>query len=192
MPPIKRRSLEEDPPNHPRLTDLELSLSQRTQASCDRIELGALGEHIALRYFESESYLLEAKNWRGRSGELDLILYHQHTLVVVEVRTTSTTWLERPAEATPLSKRRQVARCTNEYLLSRPPQASPILDIRFDICGVLIPRSSFTEVQQILKREPHQTTQTPTPDQDLGQLFAVPRGVSLDHVENAYYSPWAF
>ena len=135
-----------------------------------RDQLGAYGERVALMYLEESGYLLEAKNWRGQRGELDLIMRRDTLLVIVEVRTTSTRWLERPAEATPLKKQRQVARCADEYLAQRHPRAPQVIDIRFDIIGVFTP--SYTQFQ--------------------GELSALPDHVELDHIEDAYHSPWAF
>ena len=127
-----------------------------------RLELGQLGEQLCARHLEAEGYELEALNWRGRSGELDLVARQGSTLVVIEVRTTRGDWLERPAEAVTLTKQRQVARCADEYLRSRPQLAPPVEVIRFDVVGVrLTPPWSQPEV-------------------------------SFDHEEGAFESPWAF
>ena len=126
-----------------------------------RNTLGHQGEQIARHYLEEHGYVLEAQNWRGQRGELDLVMRHDTLLVIIEVRTTSTRWLERPAEATPLSKQRQVARCADEYYAQRQLTSPHILDIRFDIIGVLITSDSDPIIE-------------------------------IDHVENAYYSPFAF
>lgn len=129
-----------------------------------RSALGAHGERVALEYLETSGYALEAKNWRGRRGELDLIMRHESTLVIIEVRTTSTRWLERPAEATSLSKQRQVARCADEYYQQRHPKSAEILDIRFDVIGVLITSSEASELAT----------------------------AEIDHIEDAYCSPFAY
>jgi putative endonuclease len=134
---------------------------QTSPHSDQRLELGAQGEQIALTYLEESGYILEAKNWRGQRGELDLIMRRCSSLVIVEVRTTSTRWLDRPAEATPISKQRQVARCADEYCHQRHPSAPEIFDIRFDVIGVLMNPDSL-------------------------------HAPEIDHVENAYYSPFAF
>jgi len=126
-----------------------------------RLTLGTQGEQFALDYLEEHGYILEAQNWYGQRGELDLVMRRDTLLIMVEVRTTSTRWLEKPAEATSLSKQRQVARCADEYLTQRHPGSPHILDVRFDIIGVLITSSS-------------------------------PQMIEIDHVENAYYSPFAF
>ena len=140
-----------------------------------RNKLGMYGENLAQSYLEENGYIVEAKNWRGEIGEIDLVVRKISTLVIVEVRTTSTSWLARPAEATPLSKQKQVARCTNEYLSQRNQQdASDIDYIRFDIIGVLLPKSLLQQKSNGMLKH-------------INGL-----GVVIDHVENAYTSSWAF
>lgn len=169
----------------------------------NRLTLGAQGERIALSYLEECGYLLEAKNWRGRRGELDLVMRVDATLVFVEVRTTTTRWLDRPAEATPITKQRQVARCADEYYQQRHPAAAQITDIRFDVIGVLISSEVSEQTGASLAGSPlenvsatraasadSQGVVSPTP-RDL-PLSASPLGYEIDHVEDAYHSPFAF
>lgn len=140
-----------------------------------RTNLGAYGESLAKTYLEAEGYIIEAKNWRGQRGEIDLVVRKDSILVIVEVRTTSTSWLERPAEATPLTKQKQVARCADEYIKQRNQHSVPNIDyIRFDVIGLLVPKISL--------------------EKDSKDLFehSEELGIVIDHVENAYTSPWAF
>lgn len=124
---------------------------------------GALGELLAQQYLITEGYELEAKNWRGERGELDLIVRQDDLLVIVEVRSMSSSWLDRPAEATSPKKQKQVARCADEYLSKRPQTLAQIIHIRFDVIGLIIPNNDCST-----------------------------SSIQLDHVENAYSSPWAF
>jgi putative endonuclease len=151
------------------IKDREMMSKHNTRAA-----LGSQGERLAQAYLEAEGYQIESINWRGQRGELDLIVRQADILVIVEVRTTSTSWLDRPAEATPISKQRQVARCADEYLSKRPSHLPKIIDIRFDVIGVLIPKYAITDDQV-----PTMTSISETK-------------ILLDHVDNAYSSPWAF
>jgi putative endonuclease len=151
------------------IRDREIMSKQNTRAA-----LGSLGERLAQAYLEAEGYHIESINWQGQRGEIDLIVRQADILVIVEVRTTSTSWLDRPAEATPISKQRQVARCADEYVSKRASHLPKILDIRFDVIGVLIPK--------------HTTTN----GQDPTMISISEANIHLDHVDNAYSSPWAF
>jgi putative endonuclease len=124
--------------------------------------LGALAERAAAGYLEGEGYEIEARNWRGQTGELDIIARRGAYLVFVEVRARRGDWLSRPSEAVTPSKQRQVARCADEYLRRRPAAAPPFEVSRFDVIGVAV-----------------------SPPWGAPQL-------TFDHEEGAFESPWAF
>jgi len=134
----------------------------RPPSNLSRAQLGALGERLSADYLEAEGYTIEARNWRGHSGELDLIVRRATSLVIVEVRSRTPGWLERASEAVTVSKQRQVARCADEYLRQRPREAPPYEVIRFDVIGVTL-RPPWGEAQ-----------------------------AELDHEEGAFDSPWAY
>lgn len=52
-----------------------------------RRQLGQLGEEAASRYLEQAGYRIVERNWRCRSGEIDIIAEHSERVVFVEVRT---------------------------------------------------------------------------------------------------------
>jgi len=54
------------------------------------IDLGKLGEDIAIRYLKKKKYRVIERNYRMRLGELDIVaLAPDKTLVLVEVKTVS-------------------------------------------------------------------------------------------------------
>ena len=46
-----------------------------------------MGEKIALKYYQQRGFILLAKNFLTRSGELDLVLFKDNTYYGVEVKT---------------------------------------------------------------------------------------------------------
>ncbi len=52
-----------------------------------RIELGQYGEQLAARYLTDAGYVILDRNWRCRSGELDLVAQQGRITVICEVRT---------------------------------------------------------------------------------------------------------
>lgn len=52
-----------------------------------RQRLGRCGEYIAANYLQARNYRILAQNWRCRSGEIDLVGFHEGQLVFVEVKT---------------------------------------------------------------------------------------------------------
>lgn len=52
-------------------------------------EMGQLGEQTAADYLQQLGYRIIERNWRCRTGEIDLIVEHQEQLIFIEVRTRS-------------------------------------------------------------------------------------------------------
>lgn len=48
---------------------------------------GNAGEEKAVKYLSEKSYQILARNWRTRTGEIDIIAYKDETIVFVEVKT---------------------------------------------------------------------------------------------------------
>ncbi len=53
-------------------------------------ELGRRGEDLACRHLEAQGLRLLERNYRCRAGEIDLVMLDGSTLVLVEVRSRST------------------------------------------------------------------------------------------------------
>lgn len=53
----------------------------------DRKQLGKLGEELAEAFLSEREYRIVARNWRCRTGELDIIAEKANKLIFVEVRT---------------------------------------------------------------------------------------------------------
>ena len=53
----------------------------------DRKQLGKLGEELAEAFLSEHEYRIVARNWRCRTGELDIIAEKANKLIFVEVRT---------------------------------------------------------------------------------------------------------
>lgn len=56
-----------------------------------RRAIGLFGEELAVEHLESKGYRILERNWRCRTGEIDLIAEDRGTLVFVEVRTRRAT-----------------------------------------------------------------------------------------------------
>ena len=50
-------------------------------------KIGDKGEERAVRFLEQKGYEIIERNWRTRSGELDIIAYKNETIVFFEVKT---------------------------------------------------------------------------------------------------------
>lgn len=72
--------------------------------------LGREGEDRAARYFEESGYAVLARNWRCRTGEIDLVVASADALVVVEVKTRRGEGFGHPFEAIDGAKRARLWR----------------------------------------------------------------------------------
>jgi len=108
----------------------------------DRIQRGRLGEDVAARHLVGCGYRILARNYRTRSGELDLVVADPRYLVFCEVKTRVAGTRAGPVgalEAIGAVKRRQVRAMAREWLAGRPRGAIGLADeLRFDAIGVTI------------------------------------------------------
>lgn len=80
-----------------------------------RRETGEAGEHAAADYLRGLKYVIVARNYRCRGGEIDLVALHRETVVFIEVRTRSDGALVDPIESVDDSKRRRIVTAARHY-----------------------------------------------------------------------------
>ena len=110
----------------------------------DHLALGRYGEDRAARWYESHGYTVVDRNWRTPSGELDLVVVggpdDAPELVVVEVKTRSSSRFGSPLEAVGRDKQRRLRRLAGEWLAARWPEVGgdrrPAA-VRIDVVAVL-------------------------------------------------------
>lgn len=98
---------------------------RRTDQQCS----GDAAEQRALAYLLRHGLRLQARNFRCKAGEIDLIMQDGETLVFVEVRQRSTMRYGGAAASVTLRKQMRVTRAAHWYLTrySMPPPC------RFDV-----------------------------------------------------------
>lgn len=98
--------------------------------------LGNWGEDRACRYLEEEGYILIAKNFRSRFGEIDIIACNEAVIVFAEVKTRKGTGFGYPIEAVTPEKQRRF-RLTAEFFLLRNRMYGS-LQPRMDVIEILV------------------------------------------------------
>ena len=96
--------------------------------------LGRAGEAAAEDYLRQLGYTVIARNYRCRSGEVDLVATDDTTLVFVEVKTRSGKTFGSPLEAVDARKQRRLAAAAQHFLVT---QRCGGRLARFDVIGVL-------------------------------------------------------
>lgn len=99
-----------------------------------RRALGARGEDAVAAWYEAAGYTVVARNWRCRTGELDLVLRRAGTVVFCEVKTRSSLAFGAPQEAVTRVKQKRLRALAAEWLRTEAPSPG---DIRFDVASVL-------------------------------------------------------
>lgn len=118
---------------------------RRSKARAAHLELGELGERMALDYLSGyEGYQIVCTNFRvplGRglrgqklTAEIDVIAYDDGTLTFVEVKTRTSDDLVAPERAVDLRKQRQIARAARRYRQLMKVYEEPY---RYDVVTVL-------------------------------------------------------
>lgn len=69
------------------------------QSTSQKQEVGQRGEQITEDYLRSKGYVILAKNYRTRFGEIDLVAKDKETLVFIEVKTRRTSLFGKPEES---------------------------------------------------------------------------------------------
>ncbi len=109
-------------------------------------QLGVLGEGLALSFLQKKGYLLIARNWRYRRGEIDIIMQDSDSIVFVEVKTRTKSELSAPIDAITSSKIRHLVSVAHAYL----QQHQSLLYPRFDIVTVVVdPGKQTSEIEHI-------------------------------------------
>ena len=84
---------------------------------------GALGEEIAARHLVKHGYQVLERNYRTRSGELDLVVADERCIVFCEVKTRVAAGRAGPArgiDAIGHAKRRRLRAMAGQWLRDRP------------------------------------------------------------------------
>ena len=100
-----------------------------------RHNVGRYGEDRAANFLQDRGYVIIERNWRSRTGEIDLIAREKDRLVFVEVKTRNGSGFGHPFEAiTPLKvsrMRKLVAEWCREHEVSG-------VKVRLDAIAVLV------------------------------------------------------
>ena len=100
----------------------------------DRAALGRAAEELAARHLAAQGVEVLLRNFRRRTGELDLVARHGGVALVVEVRLRSRDDYGGGAASVDARKQRRLIRTTQQLLQSRPDLAR--LPLRFDVVVV--------------------------------------------------------
>ena len=99
------------------------------------IEVGRIGERIALHHLKGKGYRIVDANYQCRWGEVDLIALDGSVWVFVEVRTRRNAAYGSPEESVTPAKARRLTLTAQDFLQQRMA-ASANLEWRIDLVAI--------------------------------------------------------
>ena len=102
---------------------------------------GAWGENRVARWYRDAGYEILDRNWRARSGELDLVAARGGEIVFCEVKTRRSDRFGAPAEAVDRRKQGRIRSLAVQWLKAHNRRGS----LRFDVATVVGPRLEVIE-----------------------------------------------
>lgn len=99
------------------------------------IELGRRGERIAADFLTNAGHRVVDRNWRSRSGELDLVTLDRGMTVAVEVKTRTSLDYGHPFEAIDRRKLHRLHRLAWEWCAAHGRSATRV---RIDAVSVIV------------------------------------------------------
>lgn len=99
----------------------------------NNLQQGQRGENIAADFLERRGFTIVARNFRCRSGELDLVARQNDLLLVIEVKARNGRSHGRGAESVTWQKQQKIVRATQYYLATRGNGRE---HVRFDVLEV--------------------------------------------------------
>jgi putative endonuclease len=97
------------------------------------LDRGRWGEDVAAAWYECHGYEIVARNWRSRTGEIDLVARRGRQLVVAEVKARRTDAYGPAAAAVGAAKQRRLRRLAAEWLAGSGVRG---VEVRFDVVAI--------------------------------------------------------
>ena len=110
----------------------------------EHYELGKEGEEIASAFLSKIGYKILHRNWRHKKLELDIIAKKDEYIVIVEVKTRSNDYFERPQDAITFKKQKFLFDAAEAYI----ELFDLDMELRFDIVSILI-SDNKSEIEHI-------------------------------------------
>jgi len=96
--------------------------------------IGDQAESMAENYLRNKKIKIIERNFRAKTGEIDLIADHQGTVVFIEVKFRKSTNFGEPFETVTRSKQRKIIQTSQIYLQKNPKLANKAC--RFDVISI--------------------------------------------------------
>jgi len=117
-----------------------------TDVSKSRINLGKRGEELAATYLKQKGFQIITRNYRQKTGEVDIIAKENNILVFIEVKTRSSLLFGQPFEAVTEKKQTQLNRIALDYMTRNRIKNQAA---RFDVVSILIEKNKEPQIEHL-------------------------------------------
>lgn len=108
------------------------------------IELGILGEQLAVQFLRKKNVQIRDCNYRYKKGEIDIVAETDELIIVYEVKTRETAEIGEPYKAVTRSKQRQIVKVTDAYIKANNIDK----EVQFDVISI-VHNSYRTKIEHI-------------------------------------------
>ncbi len=108
-------------------------------------EKGNKGEELAQNYLLKNGYQVLDKNWHFKHLEIDLVVFSNNTLIIVEVKLRAGDTYGRPEDFVSLKKQKNTIKAANAYITEKNID----FETRFDIISI-IQNQNETKIDHIV------------------------------------------
>ncbi len=112
----------------------------------ERIELGRWGEQAAAQFLAARGMSVVQRNWRCRSGEIDIVARDGDALVFCEVKTRRGMGFGGPLAAITHAKHARMRRLVSLWLAENGGHAGPV---RLDVVGILWQADDLCHIEHL-------------------------------------------
>jgi len=102
--------------------------------------LGQKGEEIATMNLQDKGYKILDRNWRFKKHEIDIIARMDDLLVVVEVKTRTSQFVENLSDIVNRKKQKSIIQATDAYIDSKELKN----EVRFDIIFIVVNGENYS------------------------------------------------
>ena len=99
--------------------------------------VGAAGENRAAEYLLAHGFVIIGRNWRTRSGEIDIIAQSDSLIVFAEVKTLPSGGLETLAHELNAEKQKRIIETAKRFLAKYREYSNS--NVRFDVLVIDMP-----------------------------------------------------
>ena len=103
-------------------------------------DLGKTGEEVAAEYLKKDGYKILEKNFRCRSGEIDIIAKKDSVVAFIEVKTRKSTLYGEPEESIDFLKVKRIRKSANYFICFKNLGD---FDFSFDVISIKLVSGKF-------------------------------------------------